>query len=111
MEPCANSSEPDAVDAIYEKEHGPGKLAYGLNLRLKGLQLMRMTELRLGNFAQADACAIEDKRRRIEELNNQDSKLDSIISRGSFSRCGTSRTARPSSWAGLSSCRRACSEE
>jgi hypothetical protein len=62
----------DAIDAYFDQHFGPGKMAYHLHLRLKGLQLMRMSQLRLGNTAQADACAIEDKRRQIEKLNKQD---------------------------------------
>lgn len=76
------ATEIDALDASYAQAYGPAALTYDLNLRLKGLQLMRMTELREGNFAQADACAIEDKRRRIEELNKQDSKFDDILPGG-----------------------------
>ena len=37
-------------------------------LRLRGLQHTRLGLLRLGNFASADACAIEDKRRQIEAI-------------------------------------------
>jgi hypothetical protein len=69
-------SDPEiaAVDAIYDHEY-QGTLARDLNLRLDGLQRIRMTELRAGNPAQADACAIEDKRRRIAELNQQDASM------------------------------------
>ncbi|WP_433381888.1 hypothetical protein ACQPZX_17920 [Actinoplanes sp. CA-142083] len=74
--------EIDAVDAIYAKQYGPAALMLDLNKRLEGLQRMRMTELRSGKFPQADACAIEDKRRRIEELNKQDSKFDDILPGG-----------------------------
>ena len=63
------ASEIDAVDASYDQAYGAGVLARDLNLRLDGLQRARMAELRAGNTAQADACAIEDKRRRIEELD------------------------------------------
>ncbi|MFI5896240.1 hypothetical protein ACIA5D_39685 [Actinoplanes sp. NPDC051513] len=74
--------EIDAVDAIYAKEYGPAALMLDLNKRLEGLQRMRMSELRSGKFPQADACAIEDKRRRIEELNKQDSKFDDLLPGG-----------------------------
>jgi hypothetical protein len=76
------ATEIDALDASYAQAYGATALTYDLNLRLKGLQLMRMTELRAGNLAQADACAIEDKRRRLEELNQQDSKFDDILPGG-----------------------------
>jgi hypothetical protein len=61
-------TEIDALDALYDQRYGEGKLAYVIHLRLDGLQLTRLGQLRIGNLAQADACAIEDKRRQIEEL-------------------------------------------
>jgi hypothetical protein len=64
--------EIDALDAFYDNHYGAGVLATDIHLRLSGLQLMRMTELREGNTAGADACAIEDKRRQIDELNRQE---------------------------------------
>ena len=38
-----------------------------------------MTELRDGNTAGADACAIEDKRRQIDELNRQEEQAKSGV--------------------------------
>ncbi|HEU5108567.1 MAG TPA: hypothetical protein VFT95_08430, partial [Micromonosporaceae bacterium] len=69
--------ETRAVDAMYAKNYGAGTLATDLNKRLDGLQRMRMTALRQGDVAQADAFAIEDKRRRIEALNEQDESMSS----------------------------------
>ncbi|GIF25430.1 hypothetical protein BJ973_003707 [Actinoplanes tereljensis] len=74
-----SGDEIDAMDALYAKEFGKDTLAVDLNRRLTGLQAMRMTELREGNFAQADACAIEDKRRRIEELNQEDQQGYGVV--------------------------------
>ncbi|MEV6488351.1 hypothetical protein AB0M20_06920 [Actinoplanes sp. NPDC051633] len=67
-------SEIRAIDAVYETKYGPPAMARDLNLRLKGLQLVRVTELRFGKTAQADAVAIEDKRRQIEALNKEDAE-------------------------------------
>ncbi len=66
--------EIDALDAFYDHHFGVGQLYVDMNKRLglDGLKRMRMTELRLGNWAQADACAIEEKRRAIDALNAQD---------------------------------------
>ena len=69
----------DAMDTFYAQQYGGGQLAYDLALRLQGLQSMRVTELRMGNWAQADAIAIEDKRRAIEELNKEEAKLDGDV--------------------------------
>ena len=69
----------DAMDAFYDHRYGPGKLVFDFAMRLQGLQRMRMTELREGNWAQADACAIEDKRRQIEALNKQDEATSSGV--------------------------------
>src|SRR5262249_22649472 len=63
-------AEISRLDAEYEKLY---HLALGAELgeRLKGLQRNRMAELRDGNVALADACAIEDKRRKIDELDEK----------------------------------------
>ena len=67
-------AEIDILDACYEQRYGRGTLAgeFGVRLGLEGLTRMRMTQLRLGHLPQADAVAIEIKRRKIEELNRQD---------------------------------------
>ena len=64
--------EIEAIDAFYSEHYGTGQLVYDITLRLDGLQRTRLDELRLGNVAQADAVAIEDKRRAIEALNKAD---------------------------------------
>jgi hypothetical protein len=73
-------SEIEAVDAFYNQHYNVGTIGADLNRRLEGLQRMRLAELRLGNVSQADACAIEDKRRRIEALNKQDESIASSLS-------------------------------
>jgi len=60
--------EIEAVDAMYAKNYNAGSLATDLNKRLDGLQRMRMTALRQGDAARADAFAIEDKRQQIEQV-------------------------------------------
>jgi hypothetical protein len=42
-----------------------------LPIRLRGLQLQRVLALRAGDAAKADALALEDKRRALEELKAQ----------------------------------------
>ncbi len=76
--------EIDAVDAMYDKHYGKGVLDADLNRRLDGLQRVRMTELRHGNVPQADAWAIEDKRRKIEALNKQDQEMSSYGTLGAL---------------------------
>lgn len=71
-------TEIDAIDAVYARKYGEAAMARDLNLRLKGLQLSRIGHLRIGNTAQADALAIEDKRRQIEKLNNEDAEAQQM---------------------------------
>lgn len=56
------------IDAFYESHTGVN-LPTELGRKLEGLQQSRMYQLRSGNAALADAFAIEDKRRTIEELD------------------------------------------
>ncbi|MEP6640765.1 MAG: hypothetical protein ABJB93_02540, partial [Gaiellales bacterium] len=55
------------MDAAYRRAYGKD-LGTVLDGKLEGLQKMRMYELRDDNWAKADACAIEDKRRAIAAL-------------------------------------------
>jgi hypothetical protein len=63
-------AEISRLDAEYERLYG---LALGVQEGelLKGLQRLRLAELRNGDTAKADACAIEDKRRQIEALDEK----------------------------------------
>ncbi len=63
-------AEIDHIDAYYIK-HYERDLAEDLDAKLSGLQRSRVYELRSGNWALADACAIEDKRRALEALDAQ----------------------------------------
>jgi hypothetical protein len=56
------------LDAYYQTLHNKS-LPQALHDKLKGLQQVRMLELRMGNWAKADACAIEDKRQAIAKLD------------------------------------------
>jgi hypothetical protein len=67
----------DVIDSIYAKNYGYSALAYDIHRRLEGAQLFRLGLLRDGEIAKADAVAIEDKRRQIEELNKQDAEVES----------------------------------
>jgi hypothetical protein len=67
----------DVIDSIYAQNYGDSQLAYDIHLRLKGAQLFRLGLLREGEIAKADAVAIEDKRRQVEELNKQDAEVES----------------------------------
>src|SRR5581483_1471740 len=69
--------EIDRLDDAYLNHYGQ-VLSVALGEKLKGLQRTRMAELRSGNIALADACAIEDKRRQIEELESKRSDRDDI---------------------------------
>jgi hypothetical protein len=60
--------EIQAVDAMYAKNYNAGILAIDLNNRIEGLQRSRLTALRQGDAAMADAFAIEDKRQQLDKL-------------------------------------------
>jgi hypothetical protein len=57
------------LDAYYQTLHTTS-LPQALHDTLKGLQQVRMLELRMGNWAKADACAIEDKGQAIARLDS-----------------------------------------
>jgi hypothetical protein len=64
------AGEIERIDSYYQGFYG-GSLYAALRDKLKDLQLVRMNELRLGDWVKADACAIEDKRRAIAKLDAQ----------------------------------------
>ena len=66
----------DVIDSIYAQNYGDSALAYDIHRRLDGAQLFRLGLLRDGEIAKANAVAIEDKRRQIEELNQKDAELE-----------------------------------
>ena len=65
------------IDGYYEHRFG---MALGAHLSavLSELQLNRMAELRAGRREQADACAIEDKRRIFEKLKSETPDMGNI---------------------------------
>jgi hypothetical protein len=82
------ANEIPAMDAFYDAHYNKGTLAYDIHLRLEGLQLMRLIQLRFGHTLQADAVAIEDKRRQIDELNRQDAEQKELHDKLSFGPLG-----------------------
>ena len=71
------AADNEVIDSVYAKEYGESMLGADVRLRLKGAQLERLELLHDGEIAKADAVAIEDKRRQIEELNKQDAEVES----------------------------------
>jgi hypothetical protein len=69
--------EAAALAAFYDLHFGVGALDVAVATRLSGLQRMRFLELRAGSIAKADAVAIEDKRRQIEALDEQNAQAES----------------------------------
>ncbi|MFF5288140.1 hypothetical protein [Paractinoplanes globisporus] len=65
-----DTGEIDRLDSAYARLFG-GELSMVLGGKLTGLQRSRMAFLRDGDRAKADACAIEDKRRAIEEIDKR----------------------------------------
>ncbi|MBV9601048.1 MAG: hypothetical protein JOZ87_29900, partial [Chloroflexi bacterium] len=64
--------EVEAVDACFAQHFGPGTLDTTLMFRLTPLQRSRLLALRKGDWAQADAFAIEQKRRAIEAITREE---------------------------------------
>lgn len=71
------AADNEVIDSVYAEEYGESALGADVRLRLKGAQLERLELLHDGEIAKADAVAIEDKRRQIEELNKQDAEVES----------------------------------
>src|SRR5579864_4096361 len=69
-------TEVKAVEAFFTQHYGMGSLDLTVSWRLGPLKRSRLTALRRGDWAQADAFAIEDKRRQIDALTTQDRAAD-----------------------------------
>jgi hypothetical protein len=65
-------AEVKAIDGFFAQHFGSGTLDAALILRLTPLQRSRLLALRKGDWARADAFAIEDKRRSIEALTKEE---------------------------------------
>jgi hypothetical protein len=73
--PVAEIAAMDAISVRLFSLHP----AFVLPVRLRGLQLQRVLALRAGDTAKADALALEDKRRALEELKAQKESGDMSI--------------------------------